>query len=90
MNVKGICLLCNWFKGLKKPTEAAFAILLLFFEGSRVAKFWSGFGRCWATYNASQKHESTLLHTYTLNEFLTADRSCTAIFFEKTLTEDGS
>ena len=26
-------------------------------------------------YNASQKHESILLHTYVLNEFLTADRS---------------
>ena len=29
------------------------------------------------SYTASQKHESTLLHKYVLNEFLTADRSCT-------------
>ena len=29
------------------------------------------------TYNAPQKHESTLLHTYVLNEFLTAVRSFT-------------
>ena len=28
-------------------------------------------------YTASQKHESTLLHTYVLIEVLTADRSCT-------------
>ena len=28
-------------------------------------------------YTASQKHESTLLQTYVLNEFLTADRLCT-------------
>ena len=28
-------------------------------------------------YTDSQKHESTLLHTYVLNEFLTANRSCT-------------
>ena len=34
-------------------------------------------------YNASQKHESTLLHTYVLNEFLTADRPCTTKFFWK-------
>ena len=34
-------------------------------------------------YNASQKHESTLLHMYVLNEFLTADRSCTAKHFWK-------
>ena len=27
-------------------------------------------------YTASQKHESTSLHTYVLNEFLKADRSC--------------
>ena len=27
-------------------------------------------------YNAQQKHDSILLHTYVLNEFLTADRSC--------------
>ena len=36
-------------------------------------------------YNAQQKHESTLRHTYVLNEFLTADRSCTTIFFNKLL-----
>ena len=36
-------------------------------------------------YIASQKHESTLLHSYVLNEFLTADRSCstTNFFLEK-------
>ena len=28
-------------------------------------------------YTAQQKHESTLLHTYVLNEFLTSNRSCT-------------
>ena len=28
------------------------------------------------TYNASQKHVSTLLHTYELNGFFSADRSC--------------
>ena len=33
------------------------------------------------TYTDSQKHESTLLQTYVLNEFLTADRS----FLKKTL-----
>ena len=32
-------------------------------------------------YTASQKHESTLLHTYVLNEFLTANRSCTSQYF---------
>ena len=32
-------------------------------------------------YRNSQKHESTLLHTYVLNEFLTADRSCTTKYF---------
>ena len=36
---------------------------------------------CWTGiyyfYTTPQKHESTLLHTYVLNEFLTADRSCT-------------
>ena len=37
-----------------------------------------------STHNASQKHESTLLHTDVLNEFLTADRLCTNTFFEKT------
>ena len=38
-------------------------------------------------YTNSQKHESTLLHMYVLNEFLTADRSCTIKFFEKNLIE---
>ena len=32
-------------------------------------------------YTASQKHESTLLHTYVMNEFLIADRSCTKKYF---------
>ena len=32
-------------------------------------------------YTASQKHESTLLHTYVLKTFLTADRSRTAKYF---------
>ena len=39
-------------------------------------------------YTASQKHESTLLHTYVLKEFLTADHSHN--IFEKTLVEVGS
>ena len=34
-------------------------------------------------YTASQKNESTLLHTYVLNEFLTADRSYTTKYFWK-------
>ena len=34
-------------------------------------------------YTASQKHESNLLHTYVLNEFLTADRSCKTNYFWK-------
>ena len=34
-------------------------------------------------YTASQKHESTLLHTYVLNKFLTADHSWTAKYFWK-------
>ena len=34
-------------------------------------------------YNASQKHDSTLLHAYVLNEFLTADRSSTTKYFWK-------
>ena len=34
-------------------------------------------------YTASQKHESTLLHTYVLNEFLTADNSCKTQYFWK-------
>ena len=37
------------------------------------------------TYTDSQKHESTLLHTYVLNVFLTADHSCTAKYFWKKL-----
>ena len=32
-------------------------------------------------YRNSQKHESTLLHMYVLNDFLTADRSCTTKYF---------
>ena len=39
----------------------------------------------YSTYNASQKHESTLLHTYVLNEFLTADRSVQQNISEKHL-----
>ena len=35
------------------------------------------------TYTARQKHESTLLHTYVLNEFLTADRSWKTEYFWK-------
>ena len=34
-------------------------------------------------YNAPQKHESTLLHTYVLNEFLTADRLSITRYFWK-------
>ena len=34
-------------------------------------------------YTASQKHESTLLHTYVLNEFLIAERSCITKYFWK-------
>ena len=34
-------------------------------------------------YRNSQKHESTLLHTYVLNEFLTCYRSCTTKYFWK-------
>ena len=34
-------------------------------------------------YTASQKHESTLLHKYVLNKFLTADHSCTTKYFWK-------
>ena len=34
-------------------------------------------------YNSSQKYESTLLHTYVLNEFLRADRSFTTKYFWK-------
>ena len=41
-------------------------------------------------YNASQKHESTLLHTYVMNEFLTAVRSFTTKYFWKSLIEVGS
>ena len=36
-------------------------------------------------YNASPKNESTLLHTYVLNEFLKADRSFTTKYLKKTL-----
>ena len=36
-----------------------------------------------STYNASQKHESTLLHKYVLNEFLTADHSFITKYFRK-------
>ena len=36
-------------------------------------------------YNPLQKHESTLLHTYELNEYLAADRSCTTKYFRKNL-----
>ena len=32
-------------------------------------------------YINSQKHESTLLHMYVLNEYLTADRSITTKYF---------
>ena len=40
-----------------------------------------------ARYTGSQKQESTLLNTYVLSEFLTADRSCTKKnIFEKTLS----
>ena len=39
------------------------------------------FEMCLRMYTDSQKHESTLLHTYVLNEFLTADRSCTTKYF---------
>ena len=35
-------------------------------------------------YTDSQKHESTLLHTYVLNEFLTADHSSTTKYFWNT------
>ena len=35
-------------------------------------------------YRNSQKHESTLLHTYVVKKNLTADRSCTAKYFWKT------
>ena len=34
-------------------------------------------------YTDLQKHESTLLHMYVLNEFLTADHSCTTKYFWK-------
>ena len=48
-----------------------------------------GFVRyCCGLYNASQKHQSTLLHTNLLNDFFTADHLCKPnIFFEKTLIE---
>ena len=40
------------------------------------------------TYNASQKHESTLLHTYVMNEFLTIQVKQSIL--EKTFIENGS
>ena len=36
---------------------------------------------------ARQKHESTFLHTYVMNEFLTADRSCTTKYFWKKILQ---
>ena len=36
-------------------------------------------------YNAYQKHESTLLHMYVMNEILTADYSFTTTYFRKKL-----
>ena len=48
------------------------------------------FPRSLGVYTASQKHESTLLHTYVLNEFLTADCSCKQNIFEKTHIVVGS
>ena len=42
-------------------------------------------GKIKGFYTAQQKHESTLLHTYVLNAFLTADRSCTTKYFWKIL-----
>ena len=41
-------------------------------------------------YNAQQKHESTLLHTYVLNEFLTADHSVEQNIFEKVIIKVSS
>ena len=41
-------------------------------------------------YTAQQKHESTLLHTYVLNEFLTADRLGTINYFWKNSEVDSS
>ena len=38
-------------------------------------------------YRKSQKKESNLLHTYVLNEFLTANHSCTTKYFWKTTIE---
>ena len=38
-------------------------------------------------YTDSQKYESTLHHTYVLNEFLTADNSVQQNIFEETLKE---
>ena len=37
-------------------------------------------------YNTSRKHES-ILNMYVLNEFLTADNSCTTKYFEKSIIE---
>ena len=39
---------------------------------------------------APQKDESTLLYTYVLNDFFTADRSCITKYFEKNHIEVGS
>ena len=41
-------------------------------------------------YTAPQKHESTLLHTYVLDGFLTVDRSCTTNYFWKISLKVGS
>ena len=37
------------------------------------------------SYTASQKHESTLFHTYVLNEIFAADCSCTTKVLKKLL-----
>ena len=41
-------------------------------------------------YNASQKHESALLHTYVLNEFLSRPFIYNKIFLKKAILEVGS
>ena len=52
--------------------------LMNFFLGGQVSTFRLTRSLFWnMRYNASQKHESTLLHTYVLKYFLIADRSCT-------------
>ena len=68
---------CQNIKSFKSRSIHLFDILLLF---HLVIHIWP----------ASEKHESTLLHTDVLNEFLTADHSCKTFFFEKTLNELGS